>query len=108
MADARRWCWWTARRTCTAPSTRCRRSPTRQGEPTGAVLGVLNMLRQAAARSRPAADRPWCSTRPGKTFRDELFAEYKAHRDRRCPTSCVRRSSRCSRRSRRSGCRCCA
>ena len=49
-----------------------------RGEPTGAVFGVLNMLR--AARTRSRITWPWSSMRPGKTFRDELFAEYKAHR----------------------------
>jgi len=50
-----------------------------QGAPTGAVLGVLNML----SRLLKEQDPPLIGVvfdAPGKTFRDELFAEYKAHR----------------------------
>ncbi len=50
-----------------------------RGEPTGAVLGVLNML----AKLVKELDPPLVGVvfdAPGKTFRDELFAEYKAHR----------------------------
>ncbi len=50
-----------------------------RGEPTGAVLGVLNML----AKLLKEQDPPLIAVvfdAPGKTFRDELFAEYKAHR----------------------------
>ncbi len=50
-----------------------------KGEPTGAVLGVLNML----AKLLKEQDPPLIGVvfdAPGKTFRDELFAEYKAHR----------------------------
>jgi DNA polymerase I len=50
-----------------------------RGEPTGAVFGVLNMLRSFL---QSHADSPMVVVfdAPGKTFRDELFAEYKAHR----------------------------
>jgi DNA polymerase-1 len=50
-----------------------------RGEPTGAVYGVLNMLQKFL---REYADSPMVVVfdAPGKTFRDELFAEYKAHR----------------------------
>jgi len=50
-----------------------------RGEPTGAVFGVLNMLQKFL---REHADSPMAVVfdAPGKTFRDELFAEYKAHR----------------------------
>jgi DNA polymerase-1 len=50
-----------------------------RGEPTGAVYGVLNMLQRFL---REHADSPMVVVfdAPGKTFRDELFAEYKAHR----------------------------
>jgi DNA polymerase-1 len=50
-----------------------------RGEPTGAVYGVINML----ARFLKDHDPPHIAVvfdAPGKTFRDELFAEYKAHR----------------------------
>jgi DNA polymerase-1 len=49
------------------------------GEPTGAVYGVLNML-QRFAREQADARVVVVFDAPGKTFRDELFAEYKAHR----------------------------
>jgi len=53
------------------------RSPT--GEPTGAILGVLNMLRRA--RSDFPADYSVCVfDAKGKTFRDDWYPEYKAHR----------------------------
>ncbi len=49
------------------------------GTNTGAVLGVLNMLYRILRDEQP--DRiAVVMDAPGKTFRDELFAEYKAHR----------------------------
>ncbi len=50
-----------------------------RGEPTGAVLGVLNMLLKFLKDFRPRRIAVVFDA-PGKTFRDELFAEYKAHR----------------------------
>ena len=50
-----------------------------QGEPTGAVLGVLNMLAKFL-REYPAPRVAVVFDAPGKTFRDELFTAYKAHR----------------------------
>ena len=50
-----------------------------QGEPTGAVLGVVNMLLKFL-RDYEATQFAVVFDAPGKTFRDELFAEYKAHR----------------------------
>jgi DNA polymerase-1 len=51
----------------------------RSGEPTGAVLGVLNMLYRLLDEYQP--DRvAVVFDAPGKTFRDDLFAEYKANR----------------------------
>jgi DNA polymerase I len=52
---------------------------TSRGEPTGAVHGVLNML-QKLRRQFPQAELAVVFDAPGKTFRDELFAAYKAHR----------------------------
>jgi DNA polymerase-1 len=49
------------------------------GEPTGAVYGVVNMLRRLLQDYRPEQIAVVFDAR-GKTFRDELFAEYKAHR----------------------------
>jgi DNA polymerase-1 len=50
-----------------------------KGEPTGAVLGVLNMLAKLQKELAPSLVAVVFDA-PGKTFRDELFAEYKAHR----------------------------
>ncbi len=49
------------------------------GEPTGAVHGVLNMLNKLL-RESSATHIAVVFDAPGKTFRDELFAEYKANR----------------------------
>ncbi len=50
-----------------------------RGEPTGAVLGVLNMLLKFLKDHQPRRIAVVFDA-PGKTFRDELFTEYKAHR----------------------------
>ncbi len=50
-----------------------------RGEPTGAVYGVLNML-QKFLREHAASPVVMVFDAPGRTFRDDLFAEYKAHR----------------------------
>ena len=50
-----------------------------RGEPTGAVLGVLNMLNKLIKEESP--DRvAVVFDAPGRTFRDDLFDQYKAHR----------------------------
>src|SRR5258706_5867271 len=50
-----------------------------KGEPTGAVLGVLNMLNKMIKEESP--DRiAVVFDAPGRTFRDDLFEQYKAHR----------------------------
>jgi len=51
----------------------------REGFPTGAIYGVLNMLRRL--RHDYPADYSLCVfDAKGKTFRDDLYPEYKAHR----------------------------
>jgi DNA polymerase I len=50
-----------------------------RGEPTGALLGVLNMLVKFLKEYRPAHIVVVFDA-PGRTFRDDLFAQYKAHR----------------------------
>ena len=52
---------------------------TSRGEPTGAVHGVLNMLGKLL-RDYPGTPVAVVFDAPGKTFRDDLFTEYKAHR----------------------------
>jgi len=49
------------------------------GEPTGAVLGVLNMLNRIFKEDDPQLIAVVFDA-PGRTFRDDLFEEYKAHR----------------------------
>ena len=49
------------------------------GEPTGAVLGVLNMLNKLVREEGPQHIAVVFDA-PGKTFRDEMFEEYKANR----------------------------
>jgi DNA polymerase-1 len=53
------------------------RSP--QGEPTGAIYGVLSMLRKLAADYKAHALACVFDAK-GKTFRDEQYADYKATR----------------------------
>jgi DNA polymerase-1 len=50
-----------------------------RGEPTGAVLGVANMLRKLMA-THDTRRIGVVFDAPGRTFRDELFQQYKAHR----------------------------
>jgi DNA polymerase-1 len=50
-----------------------------KGEPTGAVLGVLNMLNKMIKEEAPERIAVVFDA-PGRTFRDDLFDQYKAHR----------------------------
>ena len=50
-----------------------------RGEPTGAVLGVLNMLNKLIKEESPERIAVVFDA-PGRTFRDDLFDQYKAHR----------------------------
>lgn len=50
-----------------------------KGEPTGAVLGVLNMLQKLVKEEAPELVAVVVDA-PGRTFRDELFEKYKATR----------------------------
>jgi DNA polymerase-1 len=54
------------------------RSP-KTGEPTGAIYGVLNMLRKLATDYKAQA-RACVFDAKGKTFRDEVYPDYKATR----------------------------
>lgn len=53
----------------------------RAGEPTGAIYGVLNMLRSLIMQYQPEHAAVVFDAK-GKTFRDELFEDYKSHRPR--------------------------
>ena len=53
------------------------RSP--RGEPTGAIYGVLNMLRKLRA-DYPADYSACVFDAKGKTFLEDWYPEYKAHR----------------------------
>lgn len=50
-----------------------------KGEPTGAVLGVLNMLQKLIKEETPELIAVVVDA-PGRTFRDDLFEKYKATR----------------------------
>src|ERR1700752_3242142 len=54
------------------------RSP-KTGEPTGAIYGVLNMLRKLATDYKAQA---WAAVfdAKGRTFRDDVYPQYKATR----------------------------
>ncbi|MGP9797951.1 DNA polymerase I [Halomonas sp. 86] len=52
---------------------------TSNGQPTGAVKGVLNMLKRLI-KDYPQSPMAVVFDAPGKTFRDELYEDYKAHR----------------------------
>ncbi|PIJ49326.1 DNA polymerase I [Erwinia sp. OLTSP20] len=51
----------------------------RAGEPTGAMYGVVNMLRSLLVQYQPSHVAVVFDAK-GKTFRDELFEHYKSHR----------------------------
>src|SRR5690606_17994621 len=50
-----------------------------KGQPTGAIKGVLNMLQKMIKDYQPEYMAVVFDAK-GKTFRDDLFAEYKSHR----------------------------
>ncbi|WP_300273452.1 DNA polymerase I [Halomonas sp.] len=52
---------------------------TSEGQPTGAIKGVLNMLKRLI-KDYPDSPMAVVFDAPGKTFRDELFEQYKSHR----------------------------
>ncbi|MBR0573964.1 MULTISPECIES: DNA polymerase I [Pasteurellaceae] len=51
----------------------------KDGQPTGAMYGVLNMLKSLIAQVEPSHIAVVFDAK-GKTFRDALFEQYKAHR----------------------------
>jgi DNA polymerase-1 len=76
---------------------------TSKGEPTGALRGVLAMLRRMAEDGKPDYFAVIFDA-PGKTFRDDWYPQYKANRppmlwwrrSNRCTNSCARTAGRCS------------
>ncbi|HEY3697979.1 MAG TPA: DNA polymerase I [Spongiibacteraceae bacterium] len=50
-----------------------------RGQPTGAIKGVISMLRRLQ-KDYPGSPIVAVFDAKGKTFRDDLFAQYKAHR----------------------------
>ena len=50
-----------------------------KGQPTGAIKGVINMLRRLR-KDYPLSQIAVVFDAKGKTFRDEIFADYKANR----------------------------
>ena len=52
---------------------------TSQGEPTGALRGVVSMLRRIAEDQKPDYFAVVFDA-PGRTFRDDWYPQYKAHR----------------------------
>ena len=51
----------------------------REGEPTGAMYGVVNMVKSLISQVEPSHIAVVFDAK-GKTFRDELFEQYKSHR----------------------------
>lgn len=52
---------------------------TSNGQPTGAVKGVLNMLKRLI-KDYPQSPMAVVFDAPGKTFRDDMYSDYKSHR----------------------------
>ncbi len=52
-----------------------------QGEPTGAIYGIVNMMRKLQADFSPEYIAVVFDA-PGKTFRDDMYSEYKATRSK--------------------------
>ncbi|MBK1734218.1 DNA polymerase I [Halorhodospira abdelmalekii] len=52
----------------------------RDGEPTGALYGVLNMVRSLLSDEVEGQQIAVVFDAPGRTFRDDLFEQYKAQR----------------------------
>ncbi len=50
-----------------------------KGQPTGAIYGVVNMLRSLVKQYNPSHMAVVFDAK-GKTFRDDIYSEYKAHR----------------------------
>ena len=65
--------------TYTAPITHCPPLTNSKGRPTGAVKGVINMMRRLQ-KDYPQSPLVVVFDAKGKTFRDDMYSEYKANR----------------------------
>jgi DNA polymerase-1 len=65
--------------TYTAPITHCLPLTNSKGRPTGAVKGVINMMRRLQ-KDYPESTLVVVFDAKGKTFRDDMYSEYKANR----------------------------
>ena len=79
---------------------------TSTGNPTGAVKGVLNMLK-SLRKQYPDSPFAVVFDAKGPTFRDALFEDYKSHRPP-MPDDLRSQMNRCTPVSAPSACRCCA
>ncbi len=50
-----------------------------KGQPTGAIVGVINMIKKLVSEYQPE-NMAVVFDAPGKTFRDDMYTEYKANR----------------------------
>ena len=81
--------------TSSARTTRSAPLSNPEGEPTHAMYGTVSMLHEARRRAEARATSRVAMDSPGRTFRDELDARYKAHRPPPPPTISPCRCSRC-------------
>ena len=90
-ADSRKnWFSLTVHHTCTAPTTALPDLRTKQARPTGAIRGVLSMLRLLVDERKARLLRGERSMRRAETFRDDWYPEYKANRSLMLDDSHVR------------------
>ena len=66
---------------------------TSKGQPTNAIYGVINMLRRLIKDFQPKHMAVVFDAK-GKTFRDDLYDQYKANRPP-CQMNCARRLNLC-------------
>ena len=76
---------------------------TKDGRPVGAIRGVISMLNKLADSTGAIRQ---CYRRARKTFRDEMYAKYKANREKMPEELSGHKSSRCMRSFKRSGSHC--
>src|SRR5260364_398657 len=72
------YCWWMDLATSIEPGMRCPICAP-NAEPTGALYGFISMLRRLRTEY-PAQYSACIFDAKGKTFREDLYPAYKAHR----------------------------